>query len=63
MTQFFTGLLVMYVLAIPLLLAISEAEDEDTDPYAPERFALMWPIVAIQIIYSSLRGDFEDDGK
>tara|TARA_R110001632_G_scaffold94197_2_gene199897 strand:- start:479 stop:670 length:192 start_codon:yes stop_codon:yes gene_type:complete len=63
MKEFVTGLLFMYVLAMPLLYAISEPTDEDADPYAVDRFALLWPITAIQIIYMSLRGDFKDDGE
>lgn len=63
MTQFVTGLLCMYVLAIPLLYAISEPEDENVDPYAVDRFALMWPVTALKIIFMSLRGDFKDDGE
>jgi len=61
MVNFISGMVFMYVLAMPLLVFISEPMDED-DPGAPQRFALMWPLAAIECLYRMLRGERDDDG-
>jgi hypothetical protein len=43
-------------------LFISETEDQDENPYAAEKFAILWPITSVEIIFKTLRGDFKDDG-
>ena len=62
MINFFSGIVFMYVLGLPLLLHISEPIDEDNDPNAHYRFALMWPLVALEVIYHMIRGERDDDG-
>jgi|TARA_B110000977_G_scaffold193271_1_gene268007 hypothetical protein len=58
---FFAGLFTLYVLAIPLLLHMVEAEDEEADPRGPLKFAFMWPFVAMQVVYMLFIGEREDD--
>jgi hypothetical protein len=52
----------MYVLALPLLYHMVEPEDEEEDNRGPIKFAFMWPVVAMEIIYSILVGEKDDDG-
>ena len=49
----------MYVLGMPLMLYISEPMEEG-DKGAPFRFALMWPIAAIEALYHMIRGERDD---
>ena len=51
-----TGALVMYLLALPLLVFVSEAVDEE-DTYAPLRFALLWPIISVFVTLKLMLGD------
>jgi len=51
----------MYVLGMPLMLYISEPLDEE-DQGAPFRFALMWPVAALEALYHMIRGEKNDDG-
>lgn len=51
----------MYLLAVPLMSYIAEPVDEE-DHTAPWRFALLWPLAALEVIYRILRGDTDDDG-
>ena len=60
MIMLLNGFIIAYLLAIPLLLFISETEDPDNNPYAAEKFAILWPITAVEIIFKTLRGDFRD---
>lgn len=61
MINFFSGMIFMYVLGMPLMLYISEPLDEE-DQGAPFRFALMWPIAALEALYHMIRGENNDDG-
>lgn len=61
MINFFSGIIFMYVLAMPLMIYISEPLDEE-DQGAPYRFAFMWPLAALEVIYRMIIGDTEDDG-
>ena len=61
MINFFYGVAFMYLLAIPLMAYIAEPVDEE-DHTAPWRFALLWPLAALEVIYRILRGDTDDDG-
>tara|TARA_R110002153_G_scaffold57785_1_gene158738 strand:+ start:460 stop:654 length:195 start_codon:yes stop_codon:yes gene_type:complete len=62
MIMFLNGFIIAYLLVIPLLLFISETEDQENNPYAAEKFAILWPITSVEIIFKTLRGDFKDDG-
>jgi len=53
-----TGALVMYLLAMPLLMFLTEAADEE-DANAPLRLALLWPIAAVEVVFRLLLGDTE----
>jgi hypothetical protein len=59
---FLGGIFLMYVLALPLLYHMVEPEDEEEDNRGPIKFAFMWPVVAMEIIYSILVGEKDDDG-
>tara|TARA_R110000772_G_scaffold140006_1_gene249119 strand:- start:103 stop:315 length:213 start_codon:yes stop_codon:yes gene_type:complete len=59
---FFGGIFLMYVLALPLLYHMVEPEDEEEDNRGPIKFAFMWPVVAMEIIYKILVGEKDDDG-
>ena len=59
MINFFSGMVFMYVLGMPLMLYISEPMEE-SDKGAPFRFALMWPIAAIEALYHMIRGERDD---
>ena len=59
---FLGGIFLLYVLALPLLYHMVEPEDEEEDNRGPIKFAFMWPVVAMEIIYSILVGEKDDDG-
>ena len=59
---FFAGVLALYVLAIPLLYHMVEPEDEEMDNSGPIKFALLWPLVAIELIYRIFVGEKDNDG-
>ncbi len=61
MINFISGMIFMYVLAMPLMIYITEPMDEE-DRNAPIRFALLWPLACIEVIYRMLTGDKDDDG-
>lgn len=61
MLNFINGMTIMYLLGIPLMFYISEPVDEE-DHDAPYRFALMWPLVALEVIYRIIRGDTDGTG-
>jgi hypothetical protein len=61
MLNFFSGMLVMYLLGIPFMEHISEPLDEE-DEGAPMRFALAWPYAALEVIWIKIVGDKDDDG-
>ena len=59
--NFFYGVAFMYLLAMPLMAYIAEPVDKE-DHNAPWRFALMWPLAALETIYIILRGDNDGTG-
>jgi hypothetical protein len=59
---FLGGIFLMYVLALPLLYHMVEPDDEEEDNRGPIKFAFMWPVVAMEVIYSILVGEKDDDG-
>lgn len=61
MIDFFQGAFVMYLLAIPFLALVVEATDSEGRDVSL-RFAIMWPLAAIEIMFKFLRGDFDNDG-
>jgi hypothetical protein len=61
MIEFFKGMFVMYLLAIPFLALVVEATDSEGRDVSL-RFAIMWPLAAIEIMFKFLRGDFDNDG-
>lgn len=61
MINFISGMIFMYVLAMPLMIYIAEPVDEE-DHNAPYRFALMWPLAALEVIYRMIRGDTDGTG-
>ena len=59
--NFFKGMFLMYLLAIPFLALVVEAQDSEGRDVSL-RFAIFWPLAAIEIMFRFLRGDFDDDG-
>jgi hypothetical protein len=64
MIDLFWGALIMYFLGIILHMDMLDSTDEE-DPNAPIRFALMWPYVALLVIFYKVFGldDGEDEEK
>ena len=61
MVNFLYGVAFMYLLAIPLMAYIAEPVDEE-DHTAPWRFAIMWPLAAMEVIFRILIGDSNGTG-
>jgi len=61
MINFFYGVAFMYLFAIPLLRYIASPVDEE-DQGAPLRFAVMWPLAAMEVIFRILIGDTDGTG-
>lgn len=61
LAMFLNGAALMYLLGVVLLYTITEPEDENEDPYAADKFSLMWPWVAAMTIIYWLRGEHNDD--
>ena len=59
--MFLNGAAFMYLLGVVLLYSITESEDENEDPYAADKFSLLWPWVAIMTIIYWVRGENDDD--
>jgi hypothetical protein len=59
---FFAGIFVMYVLALPLLYHMVEPEDEEMDNSGPIKFAFLWPLIALEVIYRIFVGERDNDG-
>jgi len=51
----------MYLLAIPFLALVIEAQDSEGRDVSL-RFAIFWPLAAIEVLFKFLRGDFDNDG-
>jgi hypothetical protein len=61
MADFFLGAALVYLLAGPLMMYVVEPMDED-DRNATFRFALLWPLAAIEVIWRMITGNLDDDG-
>jgi hypothetical protein len=59
---FLIGSLSIYVLAVPLLYHMVEPEDPEENNSGPIKFALMWPLVALDVIYHIIVGENNNDG-
>ena len=59
---FIGGAFSFYVLAIPLFVHMLEPEDPEENASGPIKFAFMWPIVALEVIYQIFVGEKNDDG-
>ena len=60
MINFFYGVAFTYLFAIPFLRYLASPVDEE-DTGAPIRFAIMWPLAALEVYYLILIGDTDDD--
>lgn len=61
MLNFLYGVAFMYLFAMPFLHYLASPVDEE-DTGAPIRFAIMWPLAALEVYYRILTGDNDDDG-
>ena len=59
--MFLNGAAFMYVLGVVLLSSITEPDDENEDPYAADKFSMLWPLVAITVIINKILGETDDD--
>jgi|TARA_R110002153_G_scaffold120520_2_gene265830 hypothetical protein len=59
---FIGGAFAVYVLAVPLIYHMLEPEDPEEDSSGPIKFALMWPVVALEVIYRICVGEKDNDG-
>lgn len=61
MANFFLGAVLMYILAGPLMMYVVDPAEEG-DRNAPLKFALLWPLAAVEVIWRMLTGTLDDDG-
>ena len=59
---FFAGISAMYMLALPLLYHMVEPADEEMDTSGPIKFAFLWPLIALEVIYQIFVGEKDNDG-
>tara|TARA_R100000951_G_C2587543_1_gene163904 strand:+ start:340 stop:552 length:213 start_codon:yes stop_codon:yes gene_type:complete len=59
---FFAGLFTLYVLGVPLLYHMVEPEDPEENNNGPIKFALLWPLIALEVIYRIFVGERDNDG-
>jgi hypothetical protein len=59
---FFAGMFATYVLALPLLYHMVEPEDPEENNSGPMRFAFLWPLIALEVIYRIFVGEKDNDG-
>ena len=59
---FLSGALAIYVLALPLIYHMVEPIDPEEETNNSIKFTIMWPVVALEIIYYIVVGDTKDDG-
>ena len=59
---FFAGMFAMYVLALPLLYHMVEPEDPEENSSGPIKFAFLWPLIALEVIYRIFVGEKDNDG-
>jgi hypothetical protein len=58
---FLGGAFAIYVLALPLFYHMVEPEDPEEDNSGPIKFAFMWPVIALEIIYRIVVGENNND--
>jgi len=59
---FLGGAFVVYLLALPLFYHMVETEDPEEDNSGPIKFAIAWPLIALEVIYRIVVGDTRNDG-
>jgi|13_taG_2_1085334.scaffolds.fasta_scaffold02970_8 hypothetical protein len=59
---FFAGMFATYVLALPLLYHMVEPEDPEENRSGPIKFAFLWPVIALEVIYRIFVGEKDNDG-
>ena len=59
---FFAGMFATYVLALPLLYHMVEPEDPEENNSGPIKFAFLWPLIALEVIYRIFVGEKNNDG-
>ena len=59
---FLIGSLSIYVLAVPLLYHMVEPEDPEESNSGPIKFAFLWPLIALEVIYRIFVGEKDNDG-
>ena len=59
---FFAGMFATYVLALPLLYHMVEPEDPEENTSGPIKFAFLWPLIALEVIYRIFVGEKNNDG-
>ena len=58
---FLGGAFAIYVLALPLFYHMVEPEDPEVDNSGPIKFAFLWPLVALEVIYRIVVGENNND--
>ena len=58
---FLGGAFTIYVLALPLFYHMVEPEDPEEDNSGPIKFAFMWPVIALEVIYRIVVGENNND--
>ena len=61
-TYFLIGAFSIYVLAVPLLYHMVEPEDPEENTSGPIKFAFLWPLIALEVIYRIFVGEKDNDG-
>ena len=59
---FLAGAFTMYVLGLPLLYHMVEPEDPTENNSGPIKFAFLWPLIALEVIYRIFVGEKDNDG-
>jgi len=58
---FLGGAFTIYVLALPLFYHMVEPEDPEEDNSGPIKFAFMWPMIALEVVYRIVVGENNND--
>ena len=59
---FLGGAFAAYVLALPLFYHMVEPEDPEESNSGPIKFAFLWPLIALEVIYRIFVGEKDNDG-